>query len=439
MRPVQTCGVGCLISAALRVVINLFPNRPRISPNINGNGLTTNTRLTFKLAFQPLLLAALLTGAIPERNDAAVGDLYVADTNGIWKVTPAGTKSIFASGLIGASNLAFDKSGNLFALDRPSKTLYKFTPAGARSTFATFNMLSVPSGLAFDSKGNLFVGELVSGVIFKFTDQGIRTNFASGAGGSSGLAFDHNGDLFVSASNSVLKYTPAALRTTFVTGLNGPFGLAFDSKGLLFVSDKPIGTILSFTPGGVASPPFGLGITDPAGLAFDGKGNLYVANTTGNSILKFTPAGNRTTFATGFNNPSYLAFEPAPTKLRNLSTRGLVQAGEDVLIGGFIVGGNALINNPVVVRAIGPSLSHFGIAHPLQDPTLELHNTSGVVASNNNWKDTQQVSIQASGLAPTDVRESAIIATLPAGNYTAIVRGANNTTGIALVEVYNVR
>jgi hypothetical protein len=99
------------------------------------------------------------------------------------------------------------------------------------------------------------------------------------------------------------------------------------------------------------------------------------------------------------------------------------------------------------VRAIGPELTRFGVPNPLADPTLELHNGTGaLIASNNNWQATiisgvitsNQVSaIQNSGLAPTQPSESAIIAELPAGNYTAIVRGVNNTSGVGLVEVYD--
>jgi hypothetical protein len=97
-----------------------------------------------------------------------------------------------------------------------------------------------------------------------------------------------------------------------------------------------------------------------------------------------------------------------------------------------------MVNCALLFRALGPSLTAFGVPGALQDPTLQLFNSSGVViAFNDNWKDTQQSQIQATGLAPTDDRESAIYATLPAGAYTAIVRGANNTTGVALVEVYN--
>ena len=135
----------------------------------------------------------------------------------------------------------------------------------------------------------------------------------------------------------------------------------------------------------------------------------------------------------------FLAFEPVTEKLRNISARGLVGTGDDVLIGGFIVGGNALANNAVIVRAIGPSLAQGGVTNSLADPTLELHNASGaIVGSNDDWQDTQEAQITATGLAPTNPNESAIYATLPAGNYTGVVRGTGDTTGTALVEVYGI-
>ena len=94
----------------------------------------------------------------------------------------------------------------------------------------------------------------------------------------------------------------------------------------------------------------------------------------------------------------------------------------------------------VIVRAIGPSLTSFGVPGALQDPTLELHDGTGaIIATNDNWRDTQENEIEATGLAPTDDRESAIVATITPGNYTAIVRGTNDTTGVGLVEVYNIQ
>jgi len=121
----------------------------------------------------------------------------------------------------------------------------------------------------------------------------------------------------------------------------------------------------------------------------------------------------------------------------NIATRGPVLGGDQVLIGGFIVGGSQ--SKDVVVRAIGPSLTNAGISGALSDPTVELRNSSGALVSlNDNWQtDPNAAQIQSEGLAPGNPAESALRATLSPGSYTAIVRGANNTTGVALVEIYD--
>ena len=123
-------------------------------------------------------------------------------------------------------------------------------------------------------------------------------------------------------------------------------------------------------------------------------------------------------------------------QLANISTRLKVETGDNVLIGGLIVQGST--PKLVIVRAIGPSLAAAGVSGPLADPTLELHDGSGVLLqSNDDWQDTDAANISASGVAPTNPLESAIIATLAPGGYTAIVRGKNNGTGVGLVEVYD--
>lgn len=126
----------------------------------------------------------------------------------------------------------------------------------------------------------------------------------------------------------------------------------------------------------------------------------------------------------------------------NLSTRMRVQTGDNVGIGGFIISGSGSKN--VLVRAIGPSLTPFGVPNALPDPVLELHGPGGFVTlTNNNWRDNpaQEVLIQNTGLAPSNDLESAIHATLPPGAYTAVVRGNVNATssptGVALIEVYD--
>jgi hypothetical protein len=169
---------------------------------------------------------------------------------------------------------------------------------------------------------------------------------------------------------------------------------------------------------------------------------LAPSNNLESAILMSLNPGAYTAVLHGVNNGTGIALvegydlDPAArSKLGNMSTRALVQTGNNVMIGGFIITGSG--QKRVIVRAIGPSLAQHGITNPLLDPTLELHNGNGaVIAFNDNWKDSQQAEIQATGLAPSDDRESAIVRTLAPGNYTAIVRGKNNTIGVALVEVY---
>jgi len=124
------------------------------------------------------------------------------------------------------------------------------------------------------------------------------------------------------------------------------------------------------------------------------------------------------------------------SKLANISTRGSVGGGDDVLIGGFIVGDVA--SSTVIVRALGPSLASFGVSDPLSDPTLTIYDSNGTaIASNDNWQNDNNASlVQRNRLAPPNAAESALVLHLPAGAYTAVVRGANGATGNALVEVY---
>ena len=172
------------------------------------------------------------------------------------------------------------------------------------------------------------------------------------------------------------------------------------------------------------------------------------------AIIADLPPGNYTAIVRGVNNTTGVALAEvydlspdANSILGNISTRSFVQTGDNVMIGGFIVQGTH--PKRVIVRAIGPELGAppYNIPNALANPTLELHDGTGaLIASNDNWRTTiiggiitsdQVRDILRSGHAPRDGRESAIIAELPAGNYTAIVRGVNDTTGVALVEVYD--
>ena len=208
-------------------------------------------------------------------------------------------------------------------------------------------------------------------------------------------------------------------------------------------------------------------MTDPTIELYDGTGALITSNdnwkdsperaaieATGipptddreSAIVRTLPPGAYSAIVRGKDDSTGIALVEAYDRgltansvLANISSRCLVEANDNALIGGFIAG-NLTGNTKVLVRAIGPSLSSQ-LANTLQDPTLSLHDSNGAaIASNDNWKDSsQQAEIQATGIAPSDDRESAVLATVAPAGYTAIVRGNNDTIGVGVVEIYNLR
>ena len=434
------------------------------------------------------------------------GNLFEADEGSgiIYEFTPGGTRSIFASGLTGPAGLAFDSAGNLFVADLPSGNIYEFTPGGGRSTFASG--LDFPTGLAFNSAGNLFETDEGTGNIYEFTPGGTQSTFASGLDFPSGLAFNSAGNLFEAdaLSGHIYEFTPGGgTRITFASGLSGPIFLAFEPPRLATLGNistrlqvgtgdrvmiagfivqgsspkmvliRAIGPSLTNfgVPNVLANPQLELhnansliarndnwqttqigGIITSNQVAEIRNSGLAPSNPLESALIARLQPGNYTAIVRGINNTTgnglaevYDLSANSGSLLANLSTRGFVQTGNNVMIGGFIV-----VAQPtrVIIRAIGPSLTHFGVPDALANPQLELHNANSLIARNDNWQTTQiggiitsnQVAeIQNSHLAPTNPAESAIIATLQPGNYTAIVRGVNNTTGIALVEVYDLQ
>src|SRR5207237_10262572 len=167
------------------------------------------------------------------------------------------------------------------------------------------------------------------------------------------------------------------------------------------------------------------------------------ASAIGNKI--YIPGGGVGPGGSASNTNQIYTVETAAANLGNISTRAFVQTGDNVMIGGFIVQGTG--TKRVIIRAIGPELSQYGVPTPLADPTLELHDGTGaLIGFNNDWQHTviggiithdQVQDIINSGHDPGDALESAIIADLPTGNYTAIVRAVNIEVGTALVEVYD--
>ena len=289
--------------------------------------------------------------------------------------------------------------------------------------------------------------------------------------------------------------TSGANRAIWAVGLRNPFTFAFQpGTTRLFINDVGQSTWEEINNGvvgsnygwptaeGPASPPnpnfrdpifyYGHGSSSTTGCAIVGGafynppvlqfpssfvGKYFFADLCSGWIRVLNPSNNTASdFASGISNPVdlhvgpdgalyYLThggqvfrIEATPSQAMNISTRARVETGDNVMIDGFIVTGNAA--KKVIIRAIGPSLSRQGLSGVLADPTLELHAGNGaLLQSNDNWQDnpSQALQISASGLAPSNNLESAIIATLQPGNYTAIVRGKNSGQGIALAEVYD--
>jgi glucose/arabinose dehydrogenase len=289
--------------------------------------------------------------------------------------------------------------------------------------------------------------------------------------------------------------TSGANRAIWAVGLRNPFTFGFQpGTTRLFINDVGQSTWEEINDGiagsnygwpaaeGPASPPnsnfrdpifyYGHGSSSTTGCAIAGGafynpsvlqfpssfvGKYFFADFCGDWIRVLDPSNNTASdFASGIPSPVDLHAGPdgalyclshsgqvfrmqaTPSQAMNISTRTRVETGDNVLIGGFIISGSAA--KKVIIRAIGPSLSQHGLTDFLADPTLELYDdNSALLQSNDNWQDdpSQASQISASGLAPSSNLESAIIATLQPGNYTAIVRGKNSGQGIALAEVYD--
>jgi sugar lactone lactonase YvrE len=414
-----------------------------------------NTFILIRLAAVLLLVSGILTAKTLE---AAAGDLYGVDNwkATIYQFTPSGTRSTFATGLQNPSIIAFDKAGDVYFGEEDahgSNRITKITSAGSKSTFVTG---IDPLGMRFDASGNLFVADNLTSSIVKVSPFGAKSTFAT-VPNIADLIFDAAGNLYASdngpagishdSEGAIYKFAPNGTKTTFASGLYRPSHLAIDFHGNLFVA-ADVGTcfgctgpnklILKFKPDG-SKTTFGSGYLDVEALSCDTAGTLFadVSSASSTSLVKILPSGYTTTFAASTQTFG-LAFEPPHGVPVNLATRVHVLTGDNVVIAGFIVTGTG--GKQVIIRGLGPSLTAAGVQGALQDPILELHYPGGVtVSTNDNWKDSQAASaIQASGLAPKDDREAAFSYNLPPGTYTIVMKGKNNGTGIGLIEIYDV-
>ena len=197
----------------------------------------------------------------------------------------------------------------------------------------------------------------------------------------------------------------------------------------------------------------GVNTSDQVGFDISGRTGIAYASLTVGGVSQLYTINLLSGAATATATPSAIAPATLGTatvvgiaalvnpgsRLDNIATRGRVgTADSDYLIGGFISRGGA--SSRILIRAIGPSLTARGVTGALADPVLELFNKDGMsIATNDNWKSDQQTDIAATDLAPQNDAESAILRSLPPGEYTAVVSGKNGTTGVALVEIYQLR
>jgi sugar lactone lactonase YvrE len=271
---------------------------------------------------------------------AQAQNLFESDGSGnIYKFTPNGTQSTFASGLNNPAGLAFNNAGDLFVSSYSGNSIFEFTPSGSQSTFASG--LNHPASLAFNAAGILFESDSGSGNIYEFTPSGVKSTFASGLSVPWGLAFDSSGNLFEAdnSSGKINKFTPGGSKSIFASGLHAPLGLAFNSSGNLFEADLGSGNIYVFTSGGSQSTYISAGLTTgaPGGLIFNSTNVLFEANNSG-YIFDFPPSGPNT-FASGLS-PKFLAFQPVVNPSYNQISGQLLSGGNLQLSFVGIVGAN---------------------------------------------------------------------------------------------------
>jgi len=221
--------------------------------------------------------------------------------------------------------------------------------------------------------------------------------------------------------------------------LTATAGATFNGLVATFSDLDPNGVAANFT----ATIDWGDGHISPGAISSNANGGFNVSGSN-----TYAGGGNFTVkveivdFLGSSLSITNFAAVSGTGQVLNISARARVDTGDNVLFGGFIIG-SATSTSKVIVRALGPSLTAFGVPGALADPTLELHDGNGVtIATNDNWKvndlgGSQQAEVEATGIPPTNDFESALVRTLTPGNYTAIVRGRNGGTGVALVEVYN--
>src|SRR5438105_286439 len=364
---------------------------------------------------------------------------FIDNTDGTATLTgipdPGGLPS-YAFTITATNGVAPDatQSFTLFVVNPPPAITSVNNATFVVGTFGTFNVRTSPP---VPSATVNFTGTLPPGITFVPNGDGTATIRGTAAAASEG---DYPID--ITASNGTL---PDAMQTFTITVQDAPPvpeapGITSAATGSFTVGTAGTFTI---TATGTPTPSFTLTGAQPSWLSF-------VDNTDGTATLSGTPDTDSdlsySFTITARNGVSPIATQdftltiqqtPANATLVNISTRLLVQTGAKVGIGGFIITGSDA--KKVLIRGLGPTLTSFGVPNALQDPVLELHDSTGaVVVGNDNWKIPQETAIATTGLAPPDDHESAILLTLQPGPYTVIESGKNGTSGVGLIELYDV-
>jgi uncharacterized repeat protein (TIGR03803 family) len=416
-------------------------------------------------------------GSVVQGND---GNYYGTTTDNVggahngtfFRLTPGGTVTTLyqfdgANGSQPLASLATGNDGNFYGTTSAGGAsgygvIFKVTPAGAYTVLHHFDGASGREPLARLKLGHdgLFYGTTRqggasgAGTIFSVSPAGAFTLLASFDGANGAYPY-----------SEVTETADGSFYGTASEGGDHGYGTIFKLQGTTSTA------VYSFAPES--------GVYPEGGLALAGDGTSFYGTATQageggyGTVFKFDTAGSFTVLsAFGFWNGAYptstplldnagnlygttaegglfgdgsiyrIALNPPPPEKQtvppaNLSTRGFVGNGDTVLIGGYIIAGTA--PKTVIMRALGPSLSDSGVAGAIADPTLALYDAQGnVIAENDNWREGPDAALIAATLPPKDKREAAIARQLPPGAYTGIVRGVGGTTGIGLVEIYDV-
>ena len=356
--------------------------------------------LTFDPARSAIVGIATSTGTFPVTLSAsnAVGTTSAVLTLIIQEVPPSGPVIVSSTSVTGRTEQPFQ--------------FQVITANGSPS--AQLAAPDCPCGLSADPVSGLISGTPV-------------------ADGSSKTTLTVTDGSFVTTGTVQLTFTSDTARPVIVS----------PDRGALSPGEAFSYTIVAPTSDPTDPPSFSVFGTLPSGLSFDAKTGTISGVFTGSPIRSGRPdavefsggiLGTIQLFGTNFHGTAtfQLRFLLEPSGAVQISTRTTVGSGDNVLIGGFIITGDA--PEAVIIRAIGPSSKVNGA---LQDPVLELHGAVGAAVINDDWRSNQEAVINDTKIPPSDDRESAIVAALDPGNYTAIVHGKNDASGIALVEVYD--